>query len=660
MAAVVPNLDTLPKLNRAHEADHLSGDLTQGRTAVLEEVSAAPVVPLTWFLNLLPPGSEDGSNANVQDIKKALISNGAWKNQEPKGWSAFPTTPRASELGEKEIFQGFQQVVEAIATATGYSKINSYLTEPKTAPLSKRNNKPRPDGFFVLGDVAGATGPSWPKIICSAAFRRSRGKGECEDNAKKTMWSLYQVMREDARRRFTFGITIEDTSTRLWFASRSIILVSRHFNFMKKPEPLIRMIIFLIYASKEQLGYDMTMHRNQSQLAIDLGGRTSQTKELLADFAADSPLGRGTRFWSGLFIGDPERKQAALKDCLVECDRELEGDVLIAHRRGYGKLGNSSKPNFNEKMIMHAKTTLMGGVEGDTQTMMNGNSWVVDRWLDLKHNPKQPCWGSCVASTSIGLDPQEVKCTAHDELNFKKRRHYHISFEEVGKPLHQVVSLRDYVTALRDIVIVIEVLRQFGCVHLNIGSANVLFYKGGGRLSDFDCKPSPNPGEHDGTPNFMPVEVTARRRLFQPRDHTRYSPPPFQYFTLHDIESVWWLLAFALVGNGIQDEPPSIIRENRQVEFARGMFPNTLTSALRRDYFTMFDLFARKKHTLPPVLHPLFDIAESLRDRLVMEYINAEKKVALNHKRIPRTLSHFRKTLEKAMELSGGIILVPI
>lgn len=37
-------------------------------------------------------------------------------------------------------------------------------------------------------------------------------------------------MREDARRRFTFGITIEDTSTRFWFASRSIVLASEPFD----------------------------------------------------------------------------------------------------------------------------------------------------------------------------------------------------------------------------------------------------------------------------------------------------------------------------------------------------------------------------------------------------------------------------------------------
>jgi hypothetical protein len=40
-------------------------------------------------------------------------------------------------------------------------------------------------------------------------------------------------MREDPRRRFVFGLTIENTTVRLWFCSRSDALVSLPFNFVK-------------------------------------------------------------------------------------------------------------------------------------------------------------------------------------------------------------------------------------------------------------------------------------------------------------------------------------------------------------------------------------------------------------------------------------------
>ena len=43
---------------------------------------------------------------------------------------------------------------------------------------------------------------------------------------------MYQVMHEDARRRFVYAFTIENTTMRLWFASRSDIIVSDPFNFI--------------------------------------------------------------------------------------------------------------------------------------------------------------------------------------------------------------------------------------------------------------------------------------------------------------------------------------------------------------------------------------------------------------------------------------------
>ena len=40
-------------------------------------------------------------------------------------------------------------------------------------------------------------------------------------------------MREDGRRRFVIGYTIENTNMRLWFCSRSDILVTEQFNFTR-------------------------------------------------------------------------------------------------------------------------------------------------------------------------------------------------------------------------------------------------------------------------------------------------------------------------------------------------------------------------------------------------------------------------------------------
>jgi hypothetical protein len=36
----------------------------------------------------------------------------------------------------------------------------------------------------------------------------------------------------DPRRRATFGMTIENTKTRVWFCCRSLVVVSQAFNFI--------------------------------------------------------------------------------------------------------------------------------------------------------------------------------------------------------------------------------------------------------------------------------------------------------------------------------------------------------------------------------------------------------------------------------------------
>jgi hypothetical protein len=350
-------------------------------------------------------------------------------------------------------------------------------------------------------------------------------------------------MREDARRRFTFGITIEDTQTRFWFTSRSVILVSTPFDFMtvsvsqlsfglstnahlQDHAPLIRMVNFLTYASQEQLGYDLTMTRlkdDSSRIQFEIetdNGRTFRTTKVLADFAADSLLGRGTRVWEGYFMDQPDRKRA-VKDVWVESDRELEGETLKKLREAYAKLEERDHifENYFLTAELHGIVKHSGNIEDDTLTMMNGKSLPTDEVLNLKvprdiAEPSMSRYTSHAVSSGMGPSPQEIK-RVHERLAIRNRRHYRIFFDEVGTPLYAVMNLSDHFKALRDAIIgpsdslddsaqfdrvlaATEILFKLGYVHRDISSGNVLFYNGGGRLSDLEyCKPFKQDGTHD-------------------------------------------------------------------------------------------------------------------------------------------------------------------
>ncbi|KAF8880260.1 hypothetical protein BD779DRAFT_1803020 [Infundibulicybe gibba] len=544
---------------------------------------------------------------------KNLASKGDWSD---------------SKLGEDQIFQ---RIVEVVATATGNLKFNSYLSQ------LFESNKSHLDGFFTLENEAApvqSTGSSeWWDIACPIEFNKSCGKAALEDNVANMKWSLNHIMSEDARRRFTFGITIEGADTRFWFASRSVVLVSESFDFIKAPKPLVRMMHFLTRASEEQLGYDTTMHRSQSQLTINVGGRVFHTEELLDDFAADSLLGRGTRVWSGFF---EDGTRAVLKDCWMGCDRQLEGDVLTTLREQHGKLDDPEKPDFDEYFLTE---------------MMNGKVPAAIDWLDATDDPR------------VRPDPQKVERVVRHA--FKRRCHYRISFREMATPLYEVVDLQSYMTALRDTAVAIGILHRLGYVHRDISLGNVLLYDGGGRLSDLEyCRSSSEPDRHDaqtGTPDFMSVEVDIGERLFVPPNgygHLAYSSPPFKYFALHDAESVWWLFAFALFCNGVQGESPDAAREDRQVENAEEMFPMALNSAVRQRRFVFPGSFGKTKSSLPSVLHPLFDVVEDLRCQLGQAYRAAELTETLELGGVHLALLQLRETLDRAIRLSQGITLV--
>lgn len=44
---------------------------------------------------------------------------------------------------------------------------------------------------------------------------------------------MHNIMRNDPRRRFTYGVTIQQTTVRLWFCDRAVWAVSTPFDMNK-------------------------------------------------------------------------------------------------------------------------------------------------------------------------------------------------------------------------------------------------------------------------------------------------------------------------------------------------------------------------------------------------------------------------------------------
>ncbi|KAI0313496.1 hypothetical protein OF83DRAFT_1034570, partial [Amylostereum chailletii] len=115
-------------------------------------------------------------------------------------------------------------------------------------------------------------------------------------------------MRNDARRRFAFGLTVEKTDCRLWFHDRATVVASTSFDIHKHWRSLVYIFIALGTATHAQLGYDESIRLvdNSSTPVYELDVHSKEpehklrrfrTVRVLADFSTDALHGRGTRVW---------------------------------------------------------------------------------------------------------------------------------------------------------------------------------------------------------------------------------------------------------------------------------------------------------------------------------------------------------------------------
>ncbi|KAL5496147.1 hypothetical protein ACEPAH_3069 [Sanghuangporus vaninii] len=82
--------------------------------------------------------------------------------------------------------------------------------------------------------------------VYPAARKKKGGRKDQNENVSKLMFNIQQTMTLDPCRRFTFGITIENTNMRLWFCSRATPIVSEAFDFTTAIKPLTHIFLSLM------------------------------------------------------------------------------------------------------------------------------------------------------------------------------------------------------------------------------------------------------------------------------------------------------------------------------------------------------------------------------------------------------------------------------
>ncbi|EED78868.1 predicted protein [Postia placenta Mad-698-R] len=227
-------LSETPLARKATSTDaYLQGNTNARRKAVIEDIGETiPEVSVKYFLEALVPQLRRGLSVD-KTIKKLKLKG----DITPDGhWALFSVSPGKAEPVEDVYFQPLVDVAKSIVSQSGGNANSQLLTlvqRPREKPMAyMRSSETKPDGCFVLkSKTPDAARLRWQDMALCAEYKKQDRLKDRDDNVAKVLWGMHQCMREDARHRFVYGMTIENETMRLWFSSRADTFVSKEINW---------------------------------------------------------------------------------------------------------------------------------------------------------------------------------------------------------------------------------------------------------------------------------------------------------------------------------------------------------------------------------------------------------------------------------------------
>ncbi|KAF5334494.1 hypothetical protein D9611_013804 [Ephemerocybe angulata] len=473
----------------------------------------------------------------------------------------------------------------------GHDTVASHLTAiddpdpgPKRGLTWKKRGK---EGVRVTGFSA--------DIAALAEFNNS--EIERSENERQLLANVVHLMHDDPRRIFAFGIIFEET----W-----------------EPKDLIRALLFLSCASREQFGFDPTvvqgMEANERYFRYAVDDKWYRTTgRPLEDSGAFYLIGRGVRIWTvrqcdenGEFRSDEHN---VLKDAWhwVEnpTERQIQGNILQS-------LTDKSKISLEDAQVKLSKYFLTIIADQTLTSTLRRPSEAQKNFLTER--PVNPIPGTSRARRSSqfsGSDTPTARTGApplQKGLGRQSRTNQRHVFKEKCITFDEVCDLRAGLEVCKGYVAALSLFREAGYVHRDISGGNCLVYENHGRLlpkiSDLEhCKRYDSVSTHDAvtvTYQFTAIEVGMKKIRF-PRIEDEYdtleafeayeealaaNPLHHHFHFYHDLESVFWVASHHIAKN-IPEDPcraPTVDSFKAWRATVQSYFDNTTESILRREH----------------------------------------------------------------------------
>ncbi|KAF7776854.1 hypothetical protein Agabi119p4_5247 [Agaricus bisporus var. burnettii] len=375
----------------------------------------------------------------------------------------------------------------------------------------------------------------------------------------------------------------------VWYFSRSHSVKSETFDFTEDIRTFIRVFLSFAYATREQMGYDPTVHRIKEEgesryvyeIPTENGIRYFKAIDSLAHPRVLCITGRKTRVWKAIevkgFEGNAVKeelnggKEVALKDVWLDDGSTTEKQKLDAilerlktikeeayewaplslrsklkadfedgsYRSYFMEIGcdsfnlGRSKPTSDKATPAPELLQFSGkGVEAPAGSDSEREESVEDP--NLLDGSTQT-----TGYSRITQDDLQEKSLMNTNLVDKTRsytvkRQYRLVYNEVGESLERVQTLDTAFTALMDAYIALVLMYLAGWMHRDVSAGNIIAVKrpggkSGGRISDLEYAKHYRDESASLDPKTgTPFFMPLEIHTGIPFNHTRITPDSFE------------------------------------------------------------------------------------------------------------------------------------
>uniref|UniRef100_A0A8H7XX27 Fungal-type protein kinase domain-containing protein n=1 Tax=Psilocybe cubensis TaxID=181762 RepID=A0A8H7XX27_PSICU len=505
-----------------------------------------------YFVQQLLQGTLTGAGnaSHSSDVTTRPVLSVLTGNETTFAFRDYPLQRKRGRQSNSKItvFRGWEKIAQTIGNIEypGERKRNkfSYANVPnKRIASSNRGYNNKIDAAFV---AACDTHKPLQTTDVAVVVGHKVAASHTRQNALHVVSSNVQIMNEDVRRMFTFGITAERHNVTLWYHDRSHSAASYPFNLSTNPKLFIQVLIAFLFATEEELGYDSMVKlkpdRNYTFKIPSLPGsdkvRFFRTVEGLSLYHSNGITGRMTRVYkvvevreNGEAFGDPLVLKDVWLDSSAKTEKEIQNAIFTdikqfwdcpddppelkgfkeSHKNIVGD--DSYKQYFLQIVLDYSGQKTKVRVERGTEVR-----GFFDAEQDLALDA--PVTGTASQGSQSMNDQTFVNTQrivsqppALPAIPSEQKRQYRILFKEICRPSGRLETLGEVVNVLSQTLIPLQLLFLRGMESKGPWLA---------KLSDLEYAKkfslpkgtAPAADQKTGTPYFMPLELMMSSYLF--------------------------------------------------------------------------------------------------------------------------------------------------